>query len=97
MKERDRWDEELYSRSRVEERILILSPELPGFLVENRKLYGILSKGIHELSEDECLSYFDVVKTGIEIILNEILRKKEHEEKLTIAKKAIEKITQMLK
>ncbi|KKL23256.1 hypothetical protein LCGC14_2427220 [marine sediment metagenome] len=35
---------------------------LPEFLVENRSLYAILSKGIHALSEDECLQYFETVK-----------------------------------
>lgn len=51
-------------------------PELPDFLVKNRDLYGILSKGIHELSEDECLSYFDPVKAALELILDQALEKK---------------------
>ena len=47
------WDQELYLKSRMAEKISILREYLPGFLVENKILYGILSKGIHELSEDE--------------------------------------------
>ena len=64
------WDEVLYQQSRMSERIRLLEPYLPKFLVENRALYGILSKGIHELSEDECLAAFPAVNLGIEIVLD---------------------------
>lgn len=81
MQTMETWDEESYVRSRVDEKINMLAPELPEFLVENRSLYGILSKEIHELSEQECLEYFDVVKTSIEIILDEYMQKREQEKK----------------
>ena len=64
---------------------------LPEFLVENRSLYAILSKGIHDLSEDECLKYFETVKIGIEQILDEKIIQKEKAEKAAKAREAIQK------
>lgn len=85
----DGWDEELYLKSRMNERIQLLQSELPEFLVENRSIYSILSKGIHELSEEECLAAFPAMKVGIEIILEEKLEKLNKVRKLEEAKKAI--------
>jgi hypothetical protein len=34
---------------------------------------------LHELTEEECKSYFPVVKSGIEIILDEEIEKREKE------------------
>jgi hypothetical protein len=75
-------DENIYQLARMDEKIKILSVFLPDFLVENRSLYGILSKGIHELSENECLHFFETVKVGIELILDEKLEKFEKDKKL---------------
>lgn len=83
------WDEETFSKGRMGEKIKILESYLPAFLVENRKLYGILSKGIHELSENECLKAFPIVKVGIEIILDAKLEEIKREKKLIEARKAI--------
>jgi hypothetical protein len=55
--------------SRMDEKIVMLRADLPQFLVDNREWYGIVSKGIHELTEEECKEYFPVVRNGIEIIL----------------------------
>ena len=83
------WDESEYVGSRMGEKINLLADELPEFLVENKAMYSILSKGIHELSEAECLAAFPVVKVGIEIILDVKLESAEKEKKLAAAKKAI--------
>jgi hypothetical protein len=87
------WDEGGYQRQRVEERILSLQRHLPEFLVANRSLYGILSKGIHELDEDECLAHFPVVRSGIELILDDALARQEREEKVKGAREAIARLT----
>lgn len=63
----------------MDEKIEAAKSELPDFLVENKSIYGILSKGVHELSEDECMTYYDVVKKGIELILDEKIEKEEKE------------------
>jgi len=83
------WDEDAYSRCRMSERIALLKDHLPDFLVQQKALYGILSKGIHELTEQECLEAFPVVKLGIELILDEQIEKKKREEKLKAATKEL--------
>lgn len=85
-------DIDVYKSCRMAEKIQMLDKFLPPFLVEHRKLYGILSKGIHELTEDECLKSFDVVKLGIEIILDEHLEQKSKQAKIDAASKAINKL-----
>lgn len=80
-----------YQKARMDEKIEILKDHLPRFLVENKVLYGILSKGIHELTEDECLQYFETVKIGIEQILDEKIIQKEKADKAIKAREAIQK------
>lgn len=79
--------EEEFRKLRMNEKIDALKAYLPVTLVELKDLYGIISKGIHELSENECLAYFDVMRNGIELILDEILdaKRKEEKRKATIA------------
>ena len=38
---------------------------LPDMLTSNSTIYGIISKGIHELSEDDCITYFPVLQECI--------------------------------
>jgi len=88
-KEKSTWDDEIYLRARMNEKIELLCEELPRFLVDNKSIYSILSKGIHELSEQECLAAFPAMKVGIEIILDEKLEIMKRERKLQEAQKAI--------
>tara|TARA_R100001244_G_scaffold18234_2_gene19193 strand:+ start:2072 stop:2890 length:819 start_codon:yes stop_codon:yes gene_type:complete len=83
------WNEEVFIKARMKEKIELLSSELPDFLVNNKSMYSILSKGIHELSENECLAAFPVIKLGIEIILDDKLEKMRRDSKLAEAQKAI--------
>ncbi|MBI3465505.1 MAG: hypothetical protein HY000_20995 [Planctomycetes bacterium] len=71
------WDEDSYAKARMSEKIDLLRGILPGTLVQNRKVYGILSKGLHELGEEECLRYFQIVDCGIRVFLDEAIRRKE--------------------
>lgn len=91
------WDEDKFQRARMDEKIQILNHDLPEFLVSNKILYNILSKGIHELSEQECLDYFDTVKLGIELILDEKLESKKRQLKIASAEKSINQIHQSIK
>ena len=45
----------------------------------NPKIYGIVSKGIHEMSEEECNKYFPVLRNSILLILDQwaVKRKKQ--------------------
>ena len=91
------WNEETYQKSRMNEKIEILNNHLPDFLVEHKQLYGILSKGIHELEEQECLSHFLPVKTGIEMILDEKVIEQEKAQKRLKASNAIKNISNQIK
>lgn len=88
------WSEEEYAKSRFNEKIARLTHFLPKFLVENRAMYGILSKGLHELTEAECLAAFPVVKLGIEIILDAKLQAAAEQKKLQEATRAIQRLAE---
>ena len=66
-------------------------------LIQNTTIYGILSKGIHELSEEECRKYFPVVKECIYQILGmwESERKKQVDE--DALNKALSAISSLIK
>jgi len=85
----DTLDIDKYNQSRMDGKILILKDYLPTILVENRQVYSILSKGIHELSEDECLDLFPTVELAIELILDEKLAVKEKQNKVRQLKQFI--------
>ncbi len=85
------FSEESYARARMDDKIEMVQEHLPAFLVENRSLYAIMSKGIHDLTEDECLQYFETVKIGIEQILDEKIIAKEKADKAAAARAAIQK------
>ncbi|WP_419769562.1 MAG: hypothetical protein ACNI3C_09465 [Candidatus Marinarcus sp.] len=82
-------DEESYKKSRMDQKIGLLSTHLPDFLVEHKSMYSILSKGIHELDEKTCLDHFDSLRVGIEIILDEKLDELKKKEKIEQAKKKL--------
>lgn len=86
-----------FEEARVVERIKMLEGYLPDILTKNTTVYGIQSKGIHELSEEECRKYFPVVKECIYQILGmwESLRKKRDDE--AALNKALNAITASIK
>jgi len=70
-----------FTHLKFDEKISVLKDYLPAVLVTNKNVYGIVSKGIHELSEDECIKMFPWIKSGIEMILDDILAEKERVKK----------------
>lgn len=86
------WDNDAFVRARMDERIQLLEHELPSFLVQNRRIYGILSLGIHELDEQKCLEIFEPIKVGIELILDEQLERQQREAKMARTAIAIGKL-----
>ncbi|EWH13927.1 hypothetical protein KLA_07742 [Cellulophaga geojensis KL-A] len=78
-----------FQKGRMDDRIALLAGYLPTFLVENRSIYSVLSKGIHSLDEQTCLEHFDTLRVGIEIILDEKLEEQKKVEKMELAKKKI--------
>ena len=78
------WDEEEYKKGRMKEKISLLKNYLPEFIIQHPDLYSILSLGVHELTEEECMKNFEVLKSGILVIaeekLHEIQRAKRYKE-----------------
>ena len=83
---------EQIAKSDFKEKINLAKESLPEFLVENKKIYSILSKGIHELEEEECKGYFPILRTAIEIILDEQIEKKDKAKKNKLISDQINKI-----
>ena len=87
------WDEQAYMKLRMAERVSALRSSLPDFLVEHPEMYSLLSKGVHELTERECLEHFSTLRIAIELILDERHEKKLRERKIAQAKAALAKAT----
>ena len=87
------WDEKGFRSSTMDRKIELLANYLPTFLVDNRSIYGILSKGIHQLNEDACKEFFPIIQAGIEIILDEKVVKKKRERKVKETSQLINKIS----
>lgn len=71
------WDETEFYKLRMNEKIKFLENYIPEFLVTNKKIYGILSKGVHELTEEECLKHFEILKQSVLIILEDEKRMRD--------------------
>lgn len=68
--------ESLDPRAKMVDRIKALKGALPDFLTDNKFIYSILSKGIHELPEETCRTAFPVVRSALELIVEERLARK---------------------
>jgi hypothetical protein len=90
-KDAEGWTDEQFAKLRMAERIELLKDHLPPFLVANKKLYSIVSRGIHSLGENECLQFFEVLRASCAIILDEDKRKKEELAMKNNLEKAIQK------
>ncbi len=86
-----------FENARMSDQIKMLNGYLPDILVQNTTIYGVLSKGIHELSEEECLKYFPVVKQCIFQILGmrENIRKRKADE--NALNKALNEVMEKIK
>lgn len=69
-----------YDSLRVSERIKLLKGHLPDIVTSNPSIYGIVSKGIHELNEDECIKYFPVLQEAIFMILRQWSQKRKEQD-----------------
>jgi hypothetical protein len=83
------WPANALDGKRIDERIQLMKDHLPDFLVRNTRLYGILSLGIHELKEQDCLDFFTVAYSSIKFILDEDRRKREEKTERAEAERAI--------
>jgi hypothetical protein len=85
-----------FESSRMDEKILALKKVLPTYLVEKRKLYSVLSKGVHQLSEEKCLEYFPVVRLGIELMLDEKVERLDRADKIKSNSRHIDEMIKAL-
>lgn len=81
------WNDEEYLKKRFNEKIEYLEMLGERIIPEElsdvkEKIYGWLSKGIHELSDQESMELFQHLKYSIELILDEKIARKEKEAKL---------------
>lgn len=90
-KEEEAWSEDEFNQKKMTEKIELLDQHLPDFLVQNKKIYSILSLGIHELSEEKCLAYFEVLKDSIIMILEDDKKKREEIDRRRSLQAAIDK------
>ena len=74
-------DEPTFNACKMDKKLKMIGNYLPEVMKDNKPLYGVLSKGIHELTEDECLKYFSVVRQVIELILDELEYERQKEVK----------------
>lgn len=88
-------DEE-FRKKRMDEKVDFLKDFLPSQLVEMKNIYGILSKGVHELSEKECLAYFPALKLSITLILDQKIEEDIRNKKDSETKKAIANIVKQI-
>ena len=79
-KEAKGWEDSQLHRLRMKEKITFLKEHLPDSLVEYADIYGIMSKGIHELTEQECRSAFPDLIMAIEFIIQDKVRVEEEKD-----------------
>jgi hypothetical protein len=87
------WDQAAYGAARfMEEKIDLLQHHLPEFLVQNRKLYNVLSTGVHELTEQQCADGYGVSRLGVTLILDEEIERRARAAKIKEAGPSIQKL-----
>jgi hypothetical protein len=62
-----------FETKHLDEKVEMLKDRLPSTLLKYRSIYKVLSAGVHNLSEQECLGYFPVLQRIITLILDDHL------------------------
>lgn len=81
----------------VSDKIDLLKDYLPDKMIELKPLYGILSQGVHELSEEQCLMFFPALKLSIELILDQKIYNEEKIKREKVIKKQLLDINSKIK
>jgi hypothetical protein len=85
-------DEKKFHELRMADRVTALVNFLPSQLVEMKALYPILSKGLHELDEEECLAYFPALQLAVELILDQKIEQDLKVQRDAAVKKQLQEI-----
>lgn len=86
-----------YKKAKMDQRIQMLRCYLPVILTENKGIYGIISKGIHELAEEDCIEYFPIMQEAIFMILRQWKQKREELESTKAITSKIAKLAEKVK
>ncbi|HHL2033739.1 hypothetical protein [Clostridium perfringens] len=62
---------------------------LPDLIKENSRIYNIISEGIHNQSEEECMELFKIIKVGVMILITRVYTHVEEEKELDKLKSLI--------
>ncbi len=90
-------DKTQFETSKMDNKLKLLSNHLPDVIMENKPLYGVLSAGIHTLTEEECLNCFSIVRAVIELILDDREHVRQMEEKKKNARNKLGEIAGEIK
>lgn len=82
----------LFNNYHFDDKVKFLGNDISEFLSFNSKLYGFISKGIHELEEDECINYFPLIYQTIIMILEEEIDIEERLKKKSQIQKELNKL-----
>lgn len=76
-----------FNQMRMDEKIAAIENALPERVVTNRRVFAVLSRGVHELTDEQCKALFPLVKAVVFQMLEqeEHQRRKEANEKETDA------------
>lgn len=89
-------EKDAFKTKRMEEKIDYLQDYLPEYLVRQRQIYGILSKGIHSLSEEQCLFAFEILKQSIVLILQDMKSRRDEDKQRLAIEGAIQQLGSFL-
>ena len=78
-----------FDGERFEEKVKLLKRFVPEAFYENRKLYGLISAGLHSLTEKECLAIFPVAWLGIDSALSAVQARRDEAEKTAAVSHAV--------
>lgn len=81
-----------FDMKRMDEKIEALKGELPERVVKNRRVFSVLSQGIHELSDEQCKAMFPLVKA----VIFQILEQEEHKRRKKIGEQETDAALQAL-
>jgi hypothetical protein len=85
-----------FDRMRMEDKLQGVKDYVPAWMVQNRKLYAILSRGLHELSEDTCKQAFPAVKQATLALLEQHAEEAQKKKRATEAALELEKLQKTL-
>lgn len=81
------WPE--FDAAKTDDRIRMLRGHLPEFMAEHPELYSILSKGVHELTEEECARELPMLRQAIELIMEDRVTEQRRRKQREAASKLV--------